>query len=122
MSADASNHSDLLAALSKLPPSKVEKFAFALGVPKNVVEESRVNHPHDIFRVKSDALNWWIANEKTSWEAVAKALEAKGVDERNLSEGIRSRYGLIQPENSKSQKLGCGGALNKRHSASNLLC
>ena len=99
MSAETPKHRDLLSSLAELSPSKVEKFAIALGVPKNVIEEFQMNHPHDIYRVKSDALSWWVKNERTSWEAVAKALEATGVDERNLANSIRSRHGLalIQP-------------------------
>ena len=63
MTAETPKHGDLLAALADLPPRKVEKFAIALGVPKNVVEESQINNPKDIYRVKSDALDWWIRNE-----------------------------------------------------------
>ena len=94
-------HGDLLVALADLPPGKVEKFTIALGVPKNVVEESQINNPKDIYRVKSDALDWWIRNENASWEAVAKALETKGVDERNLAKRIRSNRGLVSAEDSK---------------------
>ena len=102
MTAETPKHGDLLAALADLPPRKVEKFAIALGVPKNVVEESQINNPKDIYRVKSDALDWWIRNKNVSWEAVARALEAKGVDERNLAKGIRSSRGLVPAEDGKS--------------------
>ena len=86
---------NLLAALADLPPTKVENFAVALGVPKRVVEESRVNHPSDICRVKSDSLSWWIANaEDLTWKAVAKALESPGVEERNLAKKIRTKQGI----------------------------
>ena len=85
---------DLLAALAELPPSKVERFAIALGVPKRVIEESQANHPREVHRMKSDALSWWVANEEASWEGVATALEATGVDERNLAKHIRSIHGL----------------------------
>ena len=101
MTAETPKHGDLVVALADLPPRKVEKFTVALGVPKNVVEESQINNPKDIYRVKSDALDWWIRNENASWEAVAKALEAKGVDERNLARRIRSSHGLVSAENSK---------------------
>ena len=87
-------HHALVAALAELPPGKVERFAIALGVPKNVIDESRINHPRDISRVKSDALSWWIANEEASWDAVARALEATGVDERNLAKQVRSSHGI----------------------------
>ena len=102
MTAETPKHSDLLAALSDLPPSKVERFAFGLGVPKNVVEESQINNPKDIYRVKSDALDWWIRNENASWDSVAKALEAKGVDERNLAGRIRFSHGLVPSESGES--------------------
>ena len=103
MTAKTPQHGDLVAAVADLSPRKVEKFAIALGVPKNVVEESQINNPKDIDRVKLDALDWWIRNENASWEAVAKALEAKGVDERNLAKRIRSSHGLIVPvEDGKS--------------------
>ena len=102
MTAETPKHGDLVAALADLPPRKVEKFAIALGVPKNVLEESQINHPKDIYRVKSDALDWWIRNENASWEAVTKALEAKGVDERNLARRIRSSHGLDSAEDGKS--------------------
>ena len=105
MSAETPKHGDLLAALADLPPRKVEKFAIALGVPKNVVEESQINNPKDIYRVKSDALDWWIRNDNASWEAVAKALETKGVDERNLAERIRSNHGLVPAKSGKSVSL-----------------
>ena len=102
MTAETPKHGDLVAALADLPPRKVEKFAIALGVPKNVLEESQINHPKEIYRVKSDALDWWIRNENASWEAVTKALEAKGVDERNLARRIRSSHGLDSAEDGKS--------------------
>ena len=102
MSAETPKHGDLLATLADLPPRKVEKFSIALGVPKNVVEESQINNPKDIYRVKSDALDWWIRNDNASWEAVAKALETKGVDERNLAERIRSNRGLVPAKSGKS--------------------
>ena len=87
-------HRDVLASLVDLPPTKVGNFAVALGVPKRVVEESRMNHPSDIYRVKSDSLSWWIANaEDLTWEAIAKALESPGVDERNLAKKIRTKQG-----------------------------
>ena len=105
MTAETPKHGDLVVALADLPPRKVEKFTLALGVPKNVFEESQINNPKDIYRVKSDALDWWIRNENASWEAVAKALEAKGVDERNLAGRIRSSHGLVSAENSKSAAL-----------------
>ena len=95
------NYETLIAALAELSPSKVEKLVTALGVPKRIIEESRINHPQDIYRVKSDALSWWIANVKTSWEAVATALEATGVDERNLAEQIRSSHGISDPDSKK---------------------
>ena len=80
----------LLAALTKLSPSKVERFAIALGVPQRVVEESRINNPRDICRVKADALSWWFANvEVRSWEVIAKALVE--VDERNMARSLKSR-------------------------------
>ena len=106
MTAETPKHGDLVGVLADLPPRKVEKFAIALGVPKNVVEESQINHPKDIYRVKSDALDWWIRNENASWEAVTKALEAKGVDERNLAKRIRSSHGLISAEDGKSMPQG----------------
>ena len=103
MTAKTPKHGDLVAAVADLSPRKVEKFAIALGVPKNVVEESQINNPKDIDRVKLDALDWWIRNENASWEAIAKALEARGVDERNLAKRIRSSHGLIVPvEDGKS--------------------
>ena len=105
MTAETPKHDDLLAALADLPPRKVEKFAIALGIPKNVVEESQINNPKDIYRVKSDALDWWIRNENASWEAIAKALETKGIDERNLARRIRSSHGLVSAENGKSVAL-----------------
>ena len=86
---------DLLVSLADLPPTKVERFSVALGVPKRVVEESRVNHPSDICQVKSDSLSWWIANaEDLTWEAIAKALESSGVEERNLAKMIRTEHGI----------------------------
>ena len=76
-----------MSALAELPPSKVEKFAIALGVPKKVIEETQTNYPRDVHRVLS---SWLIANEEgAAWEAVAAALEATGVDERNLARQIR---------------------------------
>ena len=42
MTAETPKHGDLVAALADLPPRKVEKFAIALGVPKNVLEESQI--------------------------------------------------------------------------------
>lgn len=107
MSTKATKHSDLLAVLADLPPSKVEEFVISLGVPKTIVEESQRNHPHDIYRVKSDALSWWLANDaEVSWDAVAKALEAKGVHEQSLAKRIRSSHGLISTTgNSKSYLL-----------------
>lgn len=109
MSVETPKHGDLLAALADLPPSKVERFAIVLDVPKNVVEESKINHPHDcVYHVKSDALSWWIANETTSWEAVAKALEAKEVDERNLAKKIRSGHGF-DPDKDGKLSLCIGG-------------
>ena len=86
---------DLLAALAYLPPKKVERFAITLRVPKRIVEESRVNHPSDISQIKSDALSWWIANaDDLTWEAIAKALESPGVEERNLAKKIRAENGI----------------------------
>ena len=87
-------HDVLVAALAELPPGKVERFAIALGVPRRIIETSQVNHPQDIYRVKLDALSWWIANKEASWDAVAKALETMGVDERNLATQIRSSHGI----------------------------
>ena len=107
MTFETPKHGDLLVALADLPPRKVEKFAIALGVPKNVVEESQINNPKDVYHVKSDALDWWIRNENASWEAIAKALEAKGVDERNLAKRIRSSHGLVPAENGKSVPFCC---------------
>ena len=101
MTAKTPKHGDLVAAVADLSPRKVEKFAIALGVPKNVVEESQINNPKDIDRVKLDALDWWIRNENASWEAIAKALEARGVDERNLAKRIRSSGGLDSAEDGK---------------------
>ena len=90
------SHGDLLTALAELPPKKVERFAISLGVPKRVIDESQTNYPHDVYRVKSDALSWWVANiEGASWEGVATTLEAKEVDERNLARQIRSRFNRI---------------------------
>ena len=103
MSAETPEHRDLLSSLAKLPSSKVGKFAIALGVPKNVIDEFQTNHPKDVYRVKSEALSWWIANEEASWEAVARALEATGVDERNLAICIRSSHGLVR--NGKSSRI-----------------
>ena len=96
MSGETIKHGDLLFAVDTLSPQKVEKFAIALGVPKNIIETSQVNYPHDISRVKSDALEWWIRNEETSWEAVANALEK--VDERNLAKDIQRRHGLPEKD------------------------
>ena len=80
----------MLSALSELPPSKAEKFAIALGVPKRVVKETQTNYPRDVHCMLSNAMSWLIANEEgASWEAVAAALEATGVDERNLARQIR---------------------------------
>ena len=93
MSTKTPEHRDLLVALADLSPRKVEKFAISMGVPMRILEESQVNHPNDVSRLKSDVLYWWIRNENASWEAVAKALEAKGVDEQNLAKSIRSKYG-----------------------------
>ena len=87
-------HDALVTALAELPPGKIERFAIALGVPKRVIETSRINNPHDIDRVKSDTLSWWVANEEASWEAVANALEATGVDERNMAKQVRSSHGI----------------------------
>ena len=92
MSVDTPKHDELLEALAELPADKVERFAIALGVPRNVVKESRMNNPHDIVLVKSDSLSWWIANKEPSWEAVARALETKTVDERNLAKQIRGVF------------------------------
>ena len=72
---------DLLAALVELPAKKVESFSLTLGVPKRIIDVARENHPHDVGRIKYDAMNWWLANETASWDAVARALEAPGVDE-----------------------------------------
>ena len=88
-------HDDLLTALVELPAKKVERFSLALGVPKRIIDEARENHPHDVSRIKSDAMSWWLANETASWDAVAKALETPGVDERNLARKIHSQYGGI---------------------------
>ena len=97
-------HSDLLVALADLPPTKVERFAIALGVPNRVIEESQTSHPRSVYRMKSDALSWWVANEEASWEAVAAALEATGVDERNLAIQIRTSHG-IEDGNSSQQSV-----------------
>ena len=87
---------DLLVALVELPANKVENFSLALGVPKRIINEARENYPHEVGRVKSDAMSWWLANaDEISWDAVAKALETPGVDERNLAKKIRSKYGGI---------------------------
>ena len=87
---------DLLSALAELAPSKIERFATTLGVPKRVIEETEANHPRDVYRVLSDAMSWWIANEEEiSWEAVAAALEVTGVDERNLARQIRANQSQI---------------------------
>ena len=85
-------HGDLLAALVELPAKKVERFSLTLGVPKRIIDEARENHPHDVGRIKSEAISWWLANETTSWDAIATALETPGVDERNLAKKIRSQY------------------------------
>jgi hypothetical protein len=87
---------DLLAALVDLPAKKVERFSIALGVPKRIVDEARENHPRDVGRVKSDTMDWWLANKAASWDAVARALETPGVDERNLAKKIRSKYGGVE--------------------------
>ena len=92
-------HGDLLTALIELPAKKVERFSLALGVPKRIIDEARENHPHDVDRIKSDAMSWWLANKTASWDAVAKALETPGVDERNLARKIRSQYGGIRDGN-----------------------
>jgi hypothetical protein len=89
-------HGDLWTALVELPARKVESFALALGVPQTIVDEARENHPHNVGRIKSDTMSWWLANETASWDAVATALESRGVDERNLSRKIRSKYGDIR--------------------------
>ena len=89
-----------MATLEELPPSKVERFAMALGVPKRVIQESQTNHPRDVYRVKSDALSWWVANKEASWDGVATALEATGVDEQNLAKHIRSIHGVHNGNNS----------------------
>jgi hypothetical protein len=91
-------HGDLLAALVELPAKKVESFSLTLGVPKRIIDEARENHPLDVARIKSDAIDWWLANETTSWDAVAKALESPGVDQRNLAKEIRSKYGGMEFE------------------------
>ena len=89
-------HGDLLAALVELPAKKVEHFSITLGVPKRIIDEARENYPHNVGCIKSEALSWWLANETSSWDAVARALESPGVDERNLARKIRSKYGGIR--------------------------
>ena len=96
-------HGDLLAALVELPAKKVERFSLALGVPKRIIDEARENYPHDIGRIKSEAISWWFANKTASWEAVTKALETPGVDERNLAIKIRSQHGGIKDGNLTSR-------------------
>ena len=92
----ALKHGDLLAALVELPPMKVENFSVTLGVPKRIIDEARENHRGNVYRVKSDSVSWWLANaEIISWDAVARALESPGVDERNLARKIRSKYGGV---------------------------
>ena len=92
-----SQYREFLAALAELPPTKVERFAIALGVPNRVIEESGLNHPGSIYRVKSDALKWWIRNaDDRTWEAIAKALESTEVEERNLAKKIRTKQGIDQ--------------------------
>ena len=90
-------HGDLLAALAELPPMKLESFSVTLGVPKRIIDEARENYRGNVYRIKSDAMSWWLANaEIISWDAVARALESPGVDERNLAREIRrSRSGGI---------------------------
>ena len=92
-------HGDLLAALVELSAKKVERFSLALGVPKRIIDEARENHPHDIGRIKSDAMSWWLANKTACWDAIARALETPGVDERNLAIKIRSQYAGIEDGN-----------------------
>ena len=89
-------HGDLLTALAELPATKVESFSIALGVPKRIVVEARENQRGNVYGIKSDVMSWWLANaEIISWDAVARALETPGVDERNLARRIRSKYGGI---------------------------
>ena len=90
---------DLLAALVELPAKKVESFSLTLGVPKRIIDVARENHRHNVGRIKFDAMDWWLANETASWDAVARALEAPGVDERNLAREIRSKYGGMEGNN-----------------------
>ena len=90
------NHGNLLAALVELPAKKVESFSLTLGVPKRIIDEARENHRGNVYRIKSDAMDWWLANETTSWDAVTTALETPGVDERNLAKKIRSKYGGME--------------------------
>ena len=90
------SYRDLWLELSGLPSTKVYSFCLALGVPKDSIDRFQVNNPNDISRVKADSLDWWTKNVEPSWEDVAKALENKEVDERNLAKTIRCKYGLTE--------------------------
>lgn len=90
------SYRDLWLELSGLPSTKVYSFCLALGVPKDYIDGFERNNPHDISRVKAEALDWWTKNAEPSWEDVVKALENKEVNERNLAKAIMGKYGLTE--------------------------
>ena len=83
--------SDLLPVLADLPADKIVQFAIALGVPETAIKTAEKNHPNDVERVKMECLKCWINNsDEVSWEAITRALETNGVDQKNLAKKIQS--------------------------------
>ena len=83
--------SNLLPVLADLPADKIFQFAIALGVPETVIRTAETNRQGDVDRVKLECLQWWISNsDDITWEAISRALETRGVDQKNLARRIQS--------------------------------
>lgn len=50
-----------------------------LGIPTNILDQIRKDHPNDVSRQKTEVVNYWLRNcDETTWSSLAIAIEELG--------------------------------------------
>ena len=80
---------DIISALKEI--TDPHELGIHLGIEAYELEKFEKNYPRDVERQKLEAIKHWQRNFKSSWEALADAVEKMG-NHRNLAEQLRDMH------------------------------